>query len=82
MLYYDRFDACEGNDLNKVGNSKECDICHYWYFLNNEFKFKLYVCNWCNELLIMSMNLSNIYLLTIKVLIIVVLLVELVKVKS
>ena len=45
MLYYDRFDACEGNDLNKVGNSKECDICHYWYFLNNEFKFKLYVCN-------------------------------------
>ena len=45
MLYYDRFDACERNDLNKAGNSKECDICHYWYFLNNEFKFKSYVCN-------------------------------------
>ena len=34
MLYYDRIDASEGIDVNKTGASKECDICHYWYFLN------------------------------------------------
>ena len=39
MLYYDRTDASEGTDVNKTGVSKEPDICHYWYFLNDSFKF-------------------------------------------
>ena len=30
MLYY----VFEGIDVNKTRESKECDICHYWYFLN------------------------------------------------
>ena len=34
MLYYDRIDVFEGIDVNKTSKSKECDICHYWYFLN------------------------------------------------
>ena len=33
MLYYDRIDISEGIDINKRISSKECDICHYWYFL-------------------------------------------------
>ena len=32
MLDYDRIDISEGTDANKLGKSKECDICHYWYF--------------------------------------------------
>ena len=32
MLYYDRIDIYEGNDINKTSESKECDICHYCYF--------------------------------------------------
>ena len=32
MLYYDRIDVSEGIDVNKTNESKECDICHYWYF--------------------------------------------------
>ena len=32
ILYYDRTDAPEGIDVNKTGASKECDVCHYWYF--------------------------------------------------
>ena len=32
MLEYDRTDIPEGIDLNTMSASKECDICHYWYF--------------------------------------------------
>ena len=34
ILYYDRIDVSEGIDINKTSKSKECDIFHYWYFLN------------------------------------------------
>ena len=40
MLYYDRIDVSEGIDVDKTSASKECDICHYWYFLNYGFKFQ------------------------------------------
>ena len=32
MLYYAEIDVSEGADVNKTSNSKECKICHYWYF--------------------------------------------------
>ena len=32
MLECERIDISEGIDLNKSDKSKECDICHYWYF--------------------------------------------------
>ena len=60
MLYFETYYASEGVYVNKTSKSKECDIFHYWYFLNKEFKFQQYVCNRCHELLTMSMNLSNI----------------------
>ena len=40
MLYYDRIDVSEGIDVNKTNASKECDTCHYWYFLNYSSKFQ------------------------------------------
>ena len=40
MIYYDRIDVSEGIDVNKISASKECDNCHYWYFLNYSFKFQ------------------------------------------
>ena len=46
--------------------SIECDICHYWYFLDKGFKFQLDVCNGFHDLLIISMNLSDIAKLNIK----------------
>ena len=65
MLYFDRIDVSEGIDVNKTSESKECDTCHYWYFLNKGFKFQPCVCNRCHYLL-MSMNLSDIASLKIK----------------
>ena len=60
MLYYDSIDITEGIHLNKTSVSKECNICHYWYFLDKAFKFQPYVCNGCHDVLMISMNLMNI----------------------
>ena len=63
MLYFDRIDFPEGTDVNK---KKECDNCHYWYFLNYSFQLQSNVCNRCHDLLVMSINLTNIATLNIK----------------
>ena len=46
-------------DVNKENGSKECDVCHYWYFLNYSFKFQQNICNKLHDLLAMSINLSD-----------------------
>ena len=66
MLYFDRIGVSKRIDLNKTSPSKECDICHYCYFLNYSFKFQTNVCNICHDLLTMFMNLSDIAMLNIK----------------
>ena len=66
MLYYDRIDVSEGIYVNKTSASKEFDICHYWYFLNYSFKFQPNACNICPDLLMISVNLSDIAILNIK----------------
>ena len=66
MLYFDRIDVSEKIDVNKTSELKQCDICHYWYFLNYSFKFQRNVCNRCHDLLMISMNLRNIVVLNIK----------------
>ena len=54
-LYFNRIDVSEGTDVNKTSTSKECGICHYWYFLNKGCKLQPDVCNRCHDLLVMSM---------------------------
>ena len=66
MLYYDRFHVSEGIGDHKRSASKWCDVYHYWYFLNYNFKFQPNVCNRCHDLLIMSLILSDISFLNIK----------------
>ena len=65
MLYYDRIDISEGIGVDTTSASKECYICHYWYFLNYSFKVQPNECNRCHDLL-MSMNLDNIAILNNK----------------
>ena len=62
MLYFDRIDVSD----NETSSSEECDSCHYWYFLNKGFKFQPKFCNRSHDLLMMSMNLSDIAILNIK----------------
>ena len=49
MLEYGRIDFSEGIDTNKIGASKECDICHFWYFKDIGFKYEPYLCNGCHD---------------------------------
>ena len=60
MLHYDRIVISERIDVDKVSSSKECNICHYWYFLDEGFKFQPDVCSGCHDVL-KSINLDNIY---------------------
>ena len=66
VLYYDRIDVSEGIGVQKTSTSKTSDIFYYWCFLSYSFKFQPNVCNRCHDLLMMSMNLSDIAILNIK----------------
>ena len=57
MLYYDKIYASEGIDINQTSKSKECDICHYWNFLDEGFKFRSYLWNGCYDLLMMCLEI-------------------------
>ena len=60
MLEYKRIDISEDTDLNKTNLSKECDICHYWYFENIGVKFEPYLCNDCHNLMQKAMSFNSI----------------------
>ena len=61
--------------------SKMYIICHYWYFLDRGFKFQLSVCNDCHDVSMMSIDINNIAILNFLVVVIIVILLELPRVK-
>ena len=66
MLEYDRIDISEGIDVNKTNASKECDICHYWYFKDISFKYEPYLCNGCHDLMQKGMSFSDAAIVYVK----------------
>ena len=66
MLQYKNIDVSEGIDTNKTIVSKECMLCHYWYFKDVRFKFELHVCNKCHDVLVTAYDLKNIAILNAK----------------
>ena len=48
MLYYKRIDINKRINLGKSNRSKECMICHYWFF-DNALKFQDFVYNGCHD---------------------------------
>ena len=54
MLQYQKIDVSEGIDGNKTNASKECELCHYWFFKDIGFKYEEHVCNKCHDLLTMA----------------------------
>ena len=40
MLEYDRIEVSKGIHVNKTNGSPECITCHYWYFVNINFRFQ------------------------------------------
>ena len=54
MLEYDRINISDISidiDVNKTNLSKECELCHYWYFKDIGFKYEKYLCNDCHDLM-------------------------------
>ena len=66
MIQYERIDVSEGIDINKIGASKECMICHYWYFKDVGYEYEQYVCNGCHDLSMMVYDLDDFMILNIK----------------
>ena len=66
MLEYDRIDISEGIHTNKTSASKECNICHYWNFLDNDFNYEPYLCNGCHDLMQKAMSFNDVAIVSIK----------------
>ena len=66
MIQYERIDVSEGIDLNKSNKSKECMICHYWFFLDIAYKYEPHICNKYHDKSMMAYELENIAILNVK----------------
>ena len=52
--------------IYKTNASKECDICHYWYFLDKNFKYEPYLCNAFHDLKQKAMNFNDAAIVSVK----------------
>ena len=66
MIQYERIDVSEGTDINKISESKECMLCHYWYLKDIGYEYQQYVCNRCHNLSMMVYELNDFMILNIK----------------
>ena len=60
MLEYEKIDILDGTDVNKSDKSKECMLCHYWYFLDKSFSNGPYLSDGCYN---MTQNVTNLKIL-------------------
>ena len=66
MLEYDRIDISERIDIKKTNVSKECRICHYWYFKDIGFKYEPHLCNGCHGLMQKAVSFNKLLLFILK----------------
>ena len=65
MLHCKRIDISEEIDPTQSNKSKECMICHDWYF-NHGFKSQDSVCHGCHDLTNLCINISDITIIIVK----------------
>ena len=66
MLEYEKTDISDRIDVNKSDKSKECMLCHYWYFLDKSFRYGPYLCDRCYDMMQKCNKLKNIAIVDIK----------------
>ena len=66
MLAYERIDISDGIDVNKSYESKECMLCHYWYFLDKNFSCVPYLCDGCYNITQKCNKHKNVAIIHIK----------------
>ena len=66
MLEYERIDISGEIDINKTNKSKECMLCHYWYFLDKNFSYRPYLCDGCYNMMQKSIDSKNIAIVYVR----------------
>ena len=66
MLEYEKVDISEGIDVDMSNKSKECVLCHYWYFLDKNFRYGPYLCDRCYNITRKSTDFKNIAIVHVK----------------
>ena len=56
MLECTRIDVSKRIGINKT---TDCIICHYWYFLQINFRFQPQECDSCHELMQKALSFNN-----------------------
>ena len=57
---YEKIDISDGIDVDMSDKSKECMLCHYWYFLNKSFSYGPYLYDGCYNVMQKCNKLKNI----------------------
>ena len=66
MIKYDRIVMSEGIDVNKTNGSSGCIFCHYWFFLEINFRFQLNVCDRCHDLMQKAVSFNEAVIVFVK----------------
>ena len=66
ILCCSKINVTEKTDVNKSNKSKQNMICHYWYFLNDNYKYEPLVCNGYHNTSMMAYELEKIAILNLK----------------
>ena len=64
MLVYEKIDISDGINVDMSDRSKECMLCHYWYFLDKSYRPYLY--DGCYNMIQKCNKLKNIAIVYIK----------------
>ena len=52
--------------LKKTNASKECKICHYWYFKDIGFKYETHLYNGCHGLMQKAVSFNDVVIVYVK----------------
>ena len=60
MLEYNKIDVSEGIDTKKCNEtSTECSLCKFYYFLNKNFNYQMYLCDGCHDMSIKAISMQH-----------------------
>ena len=58
MFKYDRNDISERIDINKCEKtSRRCNLCKFYYFLDKNFSYGLFLCNGCYDMSLKAVSI-------------------------
>ena len=66
MLVYEKIDILDGIDVDMSDKSKECMLCHYWYFLDKSFSYGPYLRDGCYNMMQKCNKRKNIAIVHVK----------------